>query len=184
MAKLISKTYGEALFELAMEEQKTDVFLEEITQLEKILEENPEFARLMNHPKITKEEKTGIAENVFKGRISEELTGFLSLIITKDRYRELDAIFAYFTAKVKEEQGIGTAYVTTAVPLRQEQKKLVEERLLATTSYKSMEMHYSEDKALIGGMVIRIGDRVVDSSIRTKLLELQRQLMKIQLVNV
>lgn len=184
MAKLISKTYGEALFELAIEEQKIDVFQEEIEQIEKILESNPEFSQLMNHPKITKEEKTRVAETVFKGRISGELMGFISLVISKDRYSELDAVFAYFIAKVKEEKGIGTAYVTTAVPLRQEQKKLVEEKLLETTRYRSMEMHYGEDHALIGGMVIRIGDRVVDSSIRTKLQELQRQLMKIQLVNV
>lgn len=181
MAKLISKTYGEALFELAIEERKIDVFQKEINQLKKILEENPEFAQLMNHPKVTKAEKIGIAETVFKGRISDELTGFLSLIISKDRYRELNAIFEYYTAKVKEEKGIGTAYVTTAVPLRSEQKKLVEEKLLKTTSYQSMEMYYGEDTALIGGMVIRIGDRVVDSSIRTKLQELQRQLMKVQL---
>lgn len=181
MAKLISKTYGEALFELALEEHKTDAFLEEIIQLQQIFQDNPEFRELMNHPKITKEEKLQIAEKVFKGKISDELTGFLELIITKDRYRELDAIFAYFVRQVKEEKGIGIAYVTTAVPLKEEQKKQVEERLLETTRYQKMEMHFQEDKALIGGMIVRIGDRVVDSSIQTKLQKLQRQLMKIQL---
>ena len=52
MAKLVSKTYGEALFELAVEEGKEDKFLEEITALKKILDENPDFGKLMNHPKI------------------------------------------------------------------------------------------------------------------------------------
>ena len=59
--------------------------------------------------------------------------------------------------------------------------KEVERKLLETTSYQQMEMHYQTDESLIGGMVIRIGDRVVDSSIKTKLSELTRQLMKIQL---
>ena len=57
MAKLVSKTYGEALFELAVEENQVDVFMEEFTQLQDILEKNKDFGKLMNHPKILKEEK-------------------------------------------------------------------------------------------------------------------------------
>ena len=181
MAKLVSKTYGEALFELAVEENKVDVFMEEITEIQKILAENKDFGKFMNHPKILKEEKTEVLENVFKGRISDELTGFLTLIVAKDRYDEIDAILEYFLTEVKRFKGIGIAYVTTASQLRDTQKAGVEQKLLETTSYKKMEMHYDVDESLIGGMVIRIGDRVVDSSIKTKLNELTRQLMKIQL---
>ena len=61
------------------------------------------------------------------------------------------------------------------------QKSRIEKRLLETTRFDKMELHFSLDKELIGGLVIRIGDRVVDSSIRTKLEGLQRQLMKVQL---
>ena len=102
MAKLISKTYGDALFELAVEEDKIDVLLEETVQLQKILAENEDFGRLMNHPKIIKEEKIKVAKTVFAGRVSEELFGFLTIIISKDRYREIDEILRYFVAKVKE----------------------------------------------------------------------------------
>lgn len=181
MAKLISKTYGDALFELAVEEDKIDALLEEIEQLQKVLSENDEFGRLMNHPKIIKEEKIQVAKNVFEGRMSDELLGFLIIIISKDRYRDIDAILDYFIAEVKKYKGIGIATVTTAVPLREEQCKKIERRLLDTTSYTTMEMNYMLDKSLIGGMVIRIGDRVVDSSIKTKLSELQKELLKVQL---
>ena len=180
MAKLISKTYGDALFELAVEDEKVDVLLEEIEQLQKILAENEDFGRLMNHPKIIKEEKIEVAKTVFEGRISGELLGFLTIIISKDRYREIDEILTYFVAKVKEYKGIGIATVTTAVPLKDDQCKAVEKKLLDTTKYKSMEIHYDVDASLIGGMVIRIGDRVVDSSISTKLNELQKDLLKVQ----
>ena len=181
MAKLISKTYGDALFELAVEEDRVDALLEEIEQLQKVLSENAEFGRLMNHPKVIKEEKIQVAKNVFEGRMSDELLGFLIIIISKDRYRDIDAILDYFIAEVKQYKGIGIATVTTAVPLRDEQCREVERRLLDTTSYKTMEMNYMLDKSLIGGMVIRIGDRVVDSSIKTKLNELQKELLKVQL---
>ena len=181
MAKLISKTYGDALFELAVEKNKVDVLAEEIEQLKGVLSENEEFGRLMNHPKIIKEEKIQVAKNVFEGRISDELLGFITIIISKDRYKDIDAILDYFIAEVKRYKGIGVATVTTAVPLKEEQCKKIEQKLLDTTQYTKMEMHYDLDKSLIGGMVIRIGDRVVDSSIKTKLNELQKDLLKFQL---
>ncbi|MCM1262281.1 MAG: ATP synthase F1 subunit delta [Butyrivibrio sp.] len=181
MAKLISKTYGDALFELAVEENKVDELYEEIQQLRDILKKNDEFGRLMEHPKIIKEEKLKVLDNVFKGKLSDELLGFMTIIISKDRYQEIDDILEYFIMEVKKYKGIGVATVTTAVPLRDEQRAKIERRLLDTTKYKSMEMHYKHDAALIGGMVVRIGDRVVDSSIKTKLNEMQRDLLKVQI---
>lgn len=83
--------------------------------------------------------------------------------------------------QVKELKGIGVVYVTTAEALKVPQRELVIAKLLETTKYQQMEMHYTVDKSLIGGMVIRIGDRVVDSSIKSKLDALQKKLMKIQL---
>ena len=181
MAKLIGTTYGEALFELAVEEGKEDEFLDEIIQLQKLLDENPDFGKLMNHPKILKEDKLNVLKEVFEGRISRELLGFLHVIISKDRYGDIDSILNYFIDEIKNLKGIGIAYVTTAIDLSEVKKKEVEERLLATTSFKKMEMHYQVDADLIGGMVIRIGDRVVDSSVRNKLSELQRELLKVQI---
>ena len=181
MAKLVSKTYGEALFELAMEESKLDDFMEEVKALLLTLEQNPEFSKLMNHPKIGKDEKLEVIENVFGGKMDKELVGFLRLIVSKDRYHETPDILRYFLSKVKAEKGIGVAKVTSAQALTDEQKKTIEDRLLETTQFKQMEMEYDINADLIGGLVIRIGDRVVDSSIQTKLNELKKQLMKIQL---
>ena len=86
-----------------------------------------------------------------------------------------------FMAKVLEYKKIGTAYVKTAVPLSEEQKEKVLKRLLATTDYKEFRMNYSVEPELLGGMIIRINDRVVDSSIKTKLDKLAGDLKKIQL---
>ena len=181
MAKLVSTTYGEALFELAVEESREEEFLSEVAQLKSLLDENPDFGKLMNHPKILKEEKLKVLEEVFGGRISKELLGFLHLVVSKDRYGDIDAILDFFISEVKKLKGIGIAYVTTAADLNEAKKKEIEAKLLATTSFQKMEMHYQVDEDLIGGMVIRIGDRVVDSSVRTKLFELQRELLKVQL---
>ena len=184
MAKLVSKTYGEALFEIAMEAEEGDKageLMEEIIQVKEIIRQNPEFDKLLKHPGIPKQEKVQVVKNVFKEHISDELLGFLEVVIQKERYNELFTIFDYFIDKVKEVKKIGVAYVTSAVELTDGQKEQVKDKLLQTTSYETMEMHYSVDASLIGGMVIRINDRVVDSSIKSKLNDLTRQLLQIQL---
>ncbi len=180
MAKLISKTYGEALFELAVEEEKTDVMLEEIAGIRQVFEENPEYLKFLTHPRISVQEKVKTTEEIFTGKIDRQLLGFLGIIISKGRCDSMLEILEYFLDRVKEFKGIGVAYVTTPFELNEDRKDAVCKKLLATTSYKQMEMHYSINADLLGGMQIRIGDRVVDSSIQTKLNQLQRDLLKVQ----
>lgn len=181
MAKLVSKTYAQALFELAVEENKTSSLMEETMGLLEVIRTNVEFGQFMNHPKIQKEDKIEVVKSVFEDRLSKELVGFLVTIVEKDRYTEIENILCEFIAAVKEYNHIGTAYVTTAIALEKNEKQDIESRLLATTKYETIECIYDVDKDLIGGMVIKMGDRVVDSSIRTKLDKLQRELLAIQL---
>ncbi|MCR5421790.1 MAG: F0F1 ATP synthase subunit delta [Lachnospiraceae bacterium] len=181
MAKLVTGTYANALFETGTEMQTLDTLYEEVSTVREILNDNPDFSRLMNHPKILKEEKERIVEEVFKGRVSDELTGFLKLIVSNKRYAQLMPILEHFVLMVKEYKKIGIAYVVTPMELSESQKEAVRKKLLDTTDYETMEMNYKIDESLIGGMIIRIGDKVVDSSIKTKLEGLKRELGNIQL---
>ena len=122
-----------------------------------------------------------IVEEAFLNNIPREIVGIMTLMISKGRASEILSVFDYFIELVKEEKKIGRADVVTAVELNAEQKAKVEQKLLDTTKYETFEMNYSVDTSLIGGMVIRIGDRVVDSSIKTKLFELTRELRKVQI---
>lgn len=79
MAKLVSSTYGDALFELALEENRMDEINEEIVLARQVFLENEELFKLLNHPKIVKEEKLSFIGTVFQGKLSEEVLG-LSLI--------------------------------------------------------------------------------------------------------
>lgn len=181
MAKLVSTTYGDALFELALEENKLPAMLEEVQAVKEVFQENEDLSRLLDHPEVDKDEKIRLVENIFKGRCSDHMTGFLVLVIEKGRQKDFIPIFNYFIHKAKEYEGIGTAHVKSAVPLSEEQRKAIEGRLLALTRYNQFEMDYQVEPELIGGLVIRIEDRVIDSSIRTQLFEMKKSLSKIQL---
>lgn len=107
--------------------------------------------------------------------------GFLHIIIQKDRHNDILSIFEDFLQRVKRHRKIGTASVTSAVELSGEQKKAVEKRLLEVTDYISFEIAYIVKPEIIGGLIIRLDDRVVDSSLKTQIDTLSRQLSRIQL---
>ncbi len=180
MGKLVSKTYGDALFAVAMEEVRVDEFYESAQVVCESLHANQDFCRLLEHPEIAKEKKVKMIEESFLNRIPKEMVGLMILLVSKGRTSEMLAVFEYFIELVREEKKIGKANVTTAMPLSNQQKEKVEKRLLETTKYEAFEMDYRVEPSLIGGMVIRIGDRVVDSSIKTKLYDLSRELRNIQ----
>ncbi len=162
MAKLISKTYGDALFEVAAEENKLESHLKEVEAVLDVLKENEEYINIIGYPRIPIEEKKTMIESAFKGKVSDDMVGFLT---------------------VHEAEKIGTAEITSAIELSEAQKKAVEDKLLTTTAYKKIIAKYSVDKSLIGGMVIRIGDRIVDSSVKTKLETMARDLSRVRLSN-
>lgn len=181
MAKLVSKTYGDALFELAVSEGKLDELFAEAKELVTVFSENQELMKLLGHPKVVKEEKISVIENIFKGNVSEEMTGFLTLIVKKDRYKNVLEILEYFISEVKEYKKIGVATVTTVAAIDDNTKSKIEAKLKETTQYETFEICYEVDESLVGGMIIRIGDKVVDSSIKTKIAELSKTLYNVQL---
>ena len=169
MAKLVSTTYGDALFEVALEDGAIDTLTEEIKTMTQILHENEDLSRIISHPKVSRNEKIQLIERIFKDYFSNSLVGFLVLIIEKGRYEELTSIFEYYTDRVREYKKIGVVKVTSALKLSPEQQQTIERKLLATTQYETLEVQYSVDKTILGGLIIRIKDRVVDNSIRSQI---------------
>lgn len=181
MAKLVSQVYGEALFSLALEKNSLAQYEEELTGVAQVLEEYPEYLAILGHPKLDENEKIQVFDNVFAGRICEEMCGFFHILLEKGRFSQLNAIREYFSERKRSHEKIGVAHVTSAVELSEAQKEKIREKLLATTDFVSIQTEFATDPALIGGLVIRIGDRVVDSSIRSRLEDMKRNLMKVQL---
>lgn len=177
MAKQVSKTYGSALFEVAMEKNALDTILEEVLFVKQSFLENEDLSKLLLHPNIEKEEKIKVIENIYKGKISDEITGLMTMLISKGHLKDFVPVFDYVIQAIKEEKGIGIAYISSAVALSEEQKGKLEQKLLDTTKYQKIEGNYKVDKALIGGLVIRINDTVVDSSLQTQIANLSKSLL-------
>lgn len=169
------------MFSLAIEQNNLDAIWNEVKMIRDTVLENPEFVSLLCHPEMTQEKKISMLENIFKGNICDDSMGFLHVLIRKGRIGEIVAILDYFDKRAKEYNKIGVVSVSTPMPLSDNQKEKVENRLLEVSDYESLEVHYELDESLLGGIVIRIGDRVLDNSIRTKMDMLSRQLYKVKL---
>ena len=106
MAKLVSKTYGDALFELALQNNNLDELFEESKVMREVFLENNELTKLLNHPKVDKDEKIAVIENIFKERASKEMVGFLVLLVRKERQNCVIEILDYFISRIKEYKKI------------------------------------------------------------------------------
>ena len=117
MAKQVSKTYGSALFEVALEKDMLDTTLEEVLFVKQTFLENEELQKFLLHPNIEKGEKVKVIESVYKGKVADELTGLMTMMIAKDRQKDFLDVFDYVIHAIKEEKGIGVAYISSAVEL-------------------------------------------------------------------
>lgn len=178
-AGVVSSTYGHALFELAVEENRIDELLLEAEVVKEVLSENPDYQKLLEHPRIDREEKVILLESCFRGRVSDDMTGLLCVMVRNDRQKEIISSLQDFADEVREYRGIGVCHVVSALLLTDDQKERLIERLIETTRYNSFEMHYETDPSLIGGLTVRIGDRVIDMSIRSKLNDLTKTLRQV-----
>ena len=176
MAKLVSKVYGDAYVSVVSEKNNLIDALEEIKLLKNILLENGEIIELLDSPKLDDEEKTAFIKGIFENHISVDSLGFLLTVIEKKRQAELLPIIDYVIDCIKELLLIGKATITTALELDDAKKERIVEELLKTSHYKSLEVEYVVDNSIIGGIVIRIGDRVVDSSVKTRIDKMRKML--------
>lgn len=180
MAKLVVKRYATALFDLAVSEGAMAKYEEEVKVIVRALRDEPDFMAVLNDHKVTKENKISLVENVFTDKVSNPIVGLLVLLVNKGRQGHLLEILEAFLERVKAESGITKAVITSAVPLKEAQVTAIREKLEAGTKSK-IEIETIVDTSIIAGLVIRVGDKVVDASIKGEMQTLKKQLSKLRL---
>ena len=173
---VVNERYGEALLELADNDETLKEYLEEAKLLLKIFDETPELPTLFASPKIGLEEKEQFVRNCFEGRLLPDMVGLIVMLLRNGRETQLRGVLEYVISGAKEKLGVPMVYVESAAPLSDGIKKALEAKIIATTRYKSLEMSYATNKSLIGGMRVRLGDRILDNTIDTKIKLLRSEL--------
>ena len=175
--RTVSRRYATALYEEADASGVLKAIDDDVLMLRDSIESNRELSRFFESPVIPKEKKDAIIRELLGDKVEDLVMRFLRLLVRKDRETLTKAILDQYQSLRDEHRGIVDATVTVAHPLADADRKALVEALEEKTG-KDIRLHVEEEPDLIGGLVIRIGDRVFDGSVRNQLNALRDRLHK------
>ena len=171
----VAKRYAKSLLDLSKERGEMEAIAADMKLLASVCEQNHDLAVLLSSPIIKGDKKFSILKKVFAGKMSDLSIAFFDIITRKGRESQLEAIAREYLRIHKEYKGIQTAIVTSAIGLDDELRAKVY-RIIKESLKSEIELEERVDKSLIGGFVLRVGDKQYDASISNDIRQL-KQLM-------
>ena len=169
----LAERYASALFDLADERRAIDSVAEDLRRLRAMLADSSDLERLVRSPVLSREQQAKAVAAIAEQAGFDGLTrNFLGLLARNRRLFAVSAMIKAFLAELARRRGEVTAQVTSAAPLSESQLAKVTDSLRRSVGGK-VSVDLSVDPSLLGGLVVRVGSRMVDSSLRTKLQRLE-----------
>ena len=168
--------------ELTGEQKKPDAVAGDLLIVMNAVDSSPEMRRVLASPVVSKEKKKAILRDVFKKKVGELVLMYLDVMTNKGRENILHDILKQYFVLRDEELGIVRASVATSVDFSSKQEKDLQKQL-ETMTKKKVVVTFSVDKSVKGGFVARIGDTVLDGSIKRQLEILKKKLKEGSLNN-
>lgn len=172
----VALRYAKSLIDLAQEQNVVDTVYQDMLFFKKTAEENRGLMLALKSPVVRHDKKLAILEGVFKTRVSSTSYTIFTIITKKNREGIMLSIAEEFVKLYDEKKGIVKALIISSMPLT---APLREEfmSIVAEATGKTVELEERVDEKLIGGYVLRVGDRQIDASIRTRLNDLKLTLL-------
>lgn len=174
----VGSRYAGALFGIAERDGIVDKLELELDTIRDTIMSSRDLQKVMYYSQVNPDEKKAILKDIFKDKISGITFNFLFLLIDRQREAFLDSIVSTFKEMANQFRNTEQVLVTSAVELNENEKTELE-KILGKLTGKKVQSSYSVDPLLIGGVVVRIGDRVIDGSIRNKLSSVREFLRQI-----
>jgi len=169
----LAQRYAKALFELADDQKALDVVAGDLRGLRGLLDESGDFRRLIRSPVLSRfEQGKAVAAVAERAAFSPLTRNFLGVAARNRRLFVLPGVIAAFLATLAERRGEVTAEVTAARPLTDHQTEAVNEQLRKAVGRK-VAIDVRVDPSLIGGLIVKVGSRMVDASLKSKLARLR-----------
>lgn len=168
--------YAQAMYEVAVESNLLKEAEEQLTLVGSTLSEHEDLANLIYHPRVLPKAKKEVITRVFGQDLAESVQNFLLLLVDKRRETILPSIIKEFKNLVNVASNIIEAEVTTALPLTDEQHTALAQKLSQVTG-KNVILKTKIDTSILGGVVVKIGDKLIDGSVVRQLNTLQTTLM-------
>lgn len=175
MSESVAKRYAGAVYELAQAADSVDAYEEELKLIVETVDNHKDLSQVLSHPRISDSDKKALVEDIFKDAADRNVINLLKLLIDRGRTNILKDIKDAYVTQANAERGIIDMKVTTAEALDEETKQDLISQFSAKTG-KRLRLDATVDKSLIGGIVVRIGNRIFDGSMAGKLERFKQEL--------
>jgi F-type H+-transporting ATPase subunit delta len=170
-------SYAEALFQVARAEEMLDRVEEELTRLNKSLDSNAELREFLSTPQISSDGKKSALFQIFGGKISPITLHWMNTVVDQGRQRRLPVIIEAFLKLTEDARDKITAEVITSIPLSEDLSKRLEQELSKITK-KRVFLKPMVDDSILGGVIVKIENKVIDGSVRHRLEEIKNEMIK------
>jgi len=171
----VGRVYAEALFAIAKETNAVDEMLDDLAGVERALRDNADFAAILSSPNITRDEASRMLRATFEGKVGKHVLNLMLVLLARGRQPALPQTADAFRALVDVDRRQRRVAIATAAPLDAAQTSALATALAAKSGDRVI-LETSVDPSLLGGAVARVGDWVVDGSLRTGLVLLAKQM--------
>lgn len=176
----VTRSYADTLLELARRDDAIDEYALAMGGVADLVRGELEFRRLLDTPRVSADAKKRVLADVLGDRVPANFLRFLYVVIDKGRQRRLPEIADEFAERVDEHYGRIQVRVTLAIEPDAELRRALRERLGAIFEREVLPL-FSVDPRILGGVIVRAGDRVMDGSLRRRLRSLRQALMRVEL---
>ena len=173
----VTRVYARSLLELAEAENQLPTVAEEVEQLRALIADDADLRRLITNPILGRSDRAGMIERLFQGQVSDLTYRFLQVVNAKDRLAVLPGIAEAFGRLVAEQRNEVVVQTFVAQEMDAETKDRVS-RDLGEAMGKTVTLEQHVDPSLIGGIKLRLGDRLIDASVAGQLRRMEQQLVK------
>ncbi len=175
MAKLVSKQYAKAIFELAVEKNSVDNYYDQADFLHSSLKDNEQLQKTILHPQITSADKLQLLESIFKQSVCDDFFGLFEVLLRKNREEEILNVLEDFLGSVQEYRGSAVATVQSAIPLSENQIQRITGSLEKALG-KKVEIVSQVLPQLIGGLRISCAGHILDASVKKQFDDMKKLL--------
>jgi F-type H+-transporting ATPase subunit delta len=172
----IAGPYAKALMSVADDRSAVDQVGSEVADLLGLLASSEELTGFLANPLTNPDAKKGVLSQIAEGRLSDFVLSFLLLLVDRGRIVFLLPILEQYQALLRERNQTVLADVTAAVELSEDQQNAIRDRVKAMTGANNVELLIQIDPSIIGGLVVKVGSQVIDTSLRGQLRRLGLQL--------
>lgn len=170
--------YAKALMQLAKEKNSLDAVVLDIKMIHHLIEGSDDLRMLLSSPLIKSDKKQSILSSLFSGKVNDLTLKFIQLVVDHNREASLAVIAEEFIAIYNEKNNIAKVSLTTATALDANSREMILKTIKEKYNFSEIQLDESVDSDLLGGMVMRIGDKQLDASIRGQLRKIENELVQ------